>query len=89
MIVIIIIITKYLKKKSIRIEKDTSGETKNITIIKTINKSEIIESRNLVNDNGYNIEEKTPEKKEKRNPSYSERRKLFKKKNDSYKKEYE
>ena len=80
---------KIFEKKSIRIEKDTSGETKNITIIKTINKSEIIESRNLVNDNGYNIEEKTPEKREKRNPSYSERRKLFKRKYESNKKENE
>ena len=66
------------------------GETKNITIIKTVNKEEIIKSNNF--DDKLNIGEKIVEKKvekKERNPSYSERRKLFRKKYESYKKEQE
>ena len=79
------------ESKSIKIKKDKIGETKNITIIKTINKEEIIKSNNF-DDNKLNIAEKIIEKKvekKERNPSYSERRKLFRKKYESYKKEQE
>ena len=78
------------ESKSIKIKKDKMGETKNITIIKTVNKEEIIKSNNF--DDKLNIAEKIVEKKvekKERNPSYSERRKLFRKKYESYKKEQE
>ena len=81
---------KIFEIKSVKVEKDLSEEVKDITIIKTIKKSEIFESSNLVNDNyKFNTEIKTPEKKEKRKPSYSERRKLFQTKNKSSKKNQE